>query len=141
MTDKQLKKFLASVRRTRFVDYLDPLGETAQNALERRLQWARLSSGDPASSDEAQFLLDNADDLREVLRRELDEDDWVEDTSAGREFELGSRKKVRENDRVTEIFQSDDLRSGNTEIGAAPKRPPAPPPYSRPQVSVRPPVP
>jgi hypothetical protein len=142
MTDKQLKKFLASVRRTRFVDYLDPLGETAQNALERRLQWARLSQGDPASSDEAQFLLDNADELREVLRRELDEDDWVEDTSAGREFEVGGRKKVRENDRVTEIFQSDDLRSGNTEVGAAPKRPSSPPAFAaRPPLAARAPLP
>jgi len=145
MKDKQLQTFLASVRRTRFVDYLDPLGETAQSALERRLAWARVSQGDPATADEARFLLENADDLREVLRRELDEDDWVEDTSAGREFGGGeggrgagggggttkrAPPRLRENDRVTEIFQADDIRGATTPVRRTPAAPATRPPRS-----------
>jgi hypothetical protein len=120
MRDSDLNAFLASVRRTRFVDYLDPLGETAQNAFERRLSWARVSQHDPAYADEARFLLDNAETLRDVLRRELEEDDWIEEADVGREWETRPSRAVRmrENDRVTEIFQADDI-----EIGASGSRP------------------
>ena len=109
--EQHLSAFLASVRRTRFVDYLDPLGETAQNAFERRLSWARVSQHDPAYADEARFLLDHAEFLREVLRRELEEDDWIEEADVGREWETRPSRSVRmrENERVTEIFQADDL--------------------------------
>lgn len=113
MKDKDLNAFLASVRRTRFVDYLDPLGETAQNAFERRLSWARVSQHDPAYADEARFLLDNSDSLRDVLRRELEEDDWIEEADVGREWETrapaSKPARLRENDRITEIFQADDM--------------------------------
>ncbi|MEQ1571800.1 MAG: hypothetical protein ABMA64_39600, partial [Myxococcota bacterium] len=111
MKDKELNVFLASVRRTRFVDYLDPLGETAQNAFERRLSWARVSQHDPAYADEARFLLDHAEALREVLRRELEEDDWVEEADVGREWDTRAQpraSRLRENDRITEIFQADE---------------------------------
>jgi hypothetical protein len=130
MKDKDLNAFLASVRRTRFVDYLDPLGETAQNAFERRLSWARVSQHDPAYADEARFLLDNAEDLRELLRRELEEDDWIEEADVGREWETRAptrTSRMRENDRITEIFQPDDLDT-NTGKGQRPRNTPLPKP-------------
>jgi len=128
MRDSELNAFLASVRRTRFVDYLDPLGETAQTALERRLSWARVSQHDPAYREEARFLIGNSDALRDVLRRELAEDDWVEDASAGAEWGGGGgarmferNPRLTENDRVTEIFNTDDLRRDNSQEGATPR--------------------
>jgi hypothetical protein len=130
MKDKDLNAFLASVRRTRFVDYLDPLGETAQNAFERRLSWARVSQHDPAYADEARFLLDNAEDLRELLRRELEEDDWIEEADVGREWETRApsrASRMRENDRITEIFQPDDLDT-NTGKGQRARSTPLPKP-------------
>jgi hypothetical protein len=63
-----LGSFLASVRKTSFIDYLDPLGEEAAEALERRLQWAQRSLDDPAYADEARFLLEHAAALRAVVR-------------------------------------------------------------------------
>jgi hypothetical protein len=116
MTDKELNTFLASVRRTRFVDYLDPLGETAHTAFDRRLSWARVSQHDPAYAEEARFLLGNMDALRDMLRRELEQDDWVEEVVAGREFDRGPKTVVRPKGGVTEIFQTDDLL-GSTPSG------------------------
>ncbi len=112
MTEHELDAFLAKVRHTRLVDYLDPLGETAQNAFERRLSWARVTQHDPAYADEARFLLENAEALREVLRDELVEDDWVEDASAGSEFSgtpVARRNLLTERERVTTFFGSEDL--------------------------------
>ena len=40
MNPESLNKFLATVRRTRFIDYLDPIGVTAQEAIHRRLRSA-----------------------------------------------------------------------------------------------------
>ncbi len=109
MTDKELSTFLASVRRTRFVDYLDPLGETAHTAFDRRLSWARISQHDAAYADEARFLIDNADALRELLRRELEQDDWVEEVVAGREFDRGPKVASRPKPTVQEVFDAEDL--------------------------------
>ncbi|MEO0600458.1 MAG: hypothetical protein AAF211_03425 [Myxococcota bacterium] len=113
MTEQELAAFLAKVRHTRLVDYLDPLGETAQNAFERRLSWARVTQHDPAYADEARFLLDHAEALREVLREELVQDDWVEDASAGSEFSGGApvprRNLLTERERVTTVFGAEDL--------------------------------
>ncbi|MEM6926865.1 MAG: hypothetical protein AAF602_08065 [Myxococcota bacterium] len=113
MTEQELDAFLAKVRHTRLVDYLDPLGETAQNAFERRLSWARVTQHDPAYADEARFLLDHAEALREVLREELVQDDWVEDASAGSEFSGGApvarRNLLTERERVTTVFGAEDL--------------------------------
>ena len=138
MREHQLNAFLASVRRARFVDYLDPLGETAQNAFERRLSWARVSQHDPAYADEARFLLENAEDLREILRRELAEDDWVEQAEVGGEWGAPStvvhRNNLSDRDRVTEVepWGSDDLTDDPTREGqvvrprtSASRRPPS----------------
>ncbi|MEN0068274.1 MAG: hypothetical protein AAGA48_39500 [Myxococcota bacterium] len=113
MTEQELDAFLAKVRRARLVDYLDPLGETAQNAFERRLSWARVTQHDPAYADEARFLLDHTEALRDVLREELVQDDWVEDASAGSEFTGGQpvarRNLLTERERVTTVFGTEDL--------------------------------
>jgi hypothetical protein len=88
MQREDLNRFLASVRKTRFIDYLDPIGETAMQAFERRLRWAERSQEDAAHTDEATFLLENADDLRAVVRKEMEqeqEDDWVDAVDAGSE--------------------------------------------------------
>ncbi|MCA9566775.1 MAG: hypothetical protein KC656_02995, partial [Myxococcales bacterium] len=87
MQEEALQQFLSSVRCERFIDYLDPIGETAEEALARRVRWARMTRNDPAHADEAMFLLQHEGELRHVLTRELDaEDSWVEGVSAGQEF-------------------------------------------------------
>lgn len=120
MTEQELNAFLSKVRKPRLVDYLDPLGETAQNAFERKLSWARVSQHDPAFAEEARFLLDNAEELRDVLRDELVEDDWVEDASAGSEFSGGPvarRNTLTERERVTTMFGPEDLDEADTQRG------------------------
>lgn len=85
MIQEELNRFLASVRRTRFVDYLDPMGETAHEALDRRLKWAERSRHDPAHAEEAAFLLRHENTLRELVSQELldSEEDWVEAEEVG----------------------------------------------------------
>src|SRR5690554_6526174 len=88
MTQEELSHFLASVRRTRFIDYLDPMGETAHQALERRMKWAARSQSDPAHADEALFLLRDEQALRGLVTEELldGDDDWVESAAVGSEW-------------------------------------------------------
>lgn len=88
MNPEELNRFLASVRKTRFVDYLDPMGETAHEAFERRLKWAARTRNDPAHAEEAEFLLRHATELRKHLTQEQleSDEDWVESTSAGSEW-------------------------------------------------------
>jgi len=83
MDNQSLTRFLATVRRQRLVDYLDPIGVTPQEALEQRLRWAARSRDDPQHADEAQFLLDHAAALREVVDREVAEDGGTATTSRG----------------------------------------------------------
>lgn len=83
MERNELQGFLASVRRKSLIDYLDPLGETAAEALARRIRWAEMKQDDPSVADEVHFLLEYRSDLAEVLERESAlqqdaEDDWVE---------------------------------------------------------------
>ena len=81
MEPHELARFLGMVRRKSFVDYLDPIGETALLALERRLRWSEISQRDPAHVDEAAFLLRHAVSLRDLVRTmpEAEEDDWTEE--------------------------------------------------------------
>lgn len=85
MNRDDLARFLASQRKKRFIDYLDPIGETAPKAFERRLRWAERSQDDPAKAEEARFLLDNIMPLREVIRDEMEAEsgDWVTGVEAG----------------------------------------------------------
>ncbi|MBX2800575.1 MAG: hypothetical protein KTR31_23045 [Myxococcales bacterium] len=109
MRHDELNAFLTSVRHKRLLDYLNPMGETAQDAFERRLSWARVSQHDPEFSDEARFLLRYADALREVLTGELEEDDWVEETHAGGEWGAPStvrRTQTPVRDRVDSVQPS-----------------------------------
>lgn len=77
MQEEALQQFLSSVRCARFIDYLDPIGETAEEALARRVRWARMTRNDPAHADEAMFLLQHEGDLKSVVTRELDaESGW-----------------------------------------------------------------
>ncbi len=107
MNRAELEAFLATVRRTRFIDYLDPLGETAQAAFERRLQWARVSQHDPAYAEEALFLLRHEQALRSTLIDELAEDDWVED--GGSDFQYGGKSWVEEDRKSNAIFHAVEL--------------------------------
>ena len=111
MTDEELEAFLASVRRTRFIDYLDPLGETAQAAFDRRLSWARVSQHDPAYADEASFLLENEPALRRVLTEELDSDDWVEVADSGFNYGRGGGPSgwVKEDGASNEVFSAVEI--------------------------------
>ncbi len=95
MQEEALQQFLSSVRCERFIDYLDPIGETAEEALARRVRWARMTRNDPAHADEAMFLLEHERDLRSLLLRELDASkDWAEETNPG-EASSGSRWATR----------------------------------------------
>jgi hypothetical protein len=85
MDQRALDQFLALVRRKRFIDYLDPIGITAEEALGQRLRWAARVQEDPKHTEEAAFLLDNAQDLREVVLQEAAEEDWVDFVEAGSE--------------------------------------------------------
>lgn len=105
MQEEALQQFLSSVRCERFIDYLDPIGETAEEALARRVRWARMTRNDPAHADEAMFLLQHERDLRSVLTRELDaEDAWVEGVSAGQEY--GGTHWARESGETTRLPDS-----------------------------------
>ncbi|MBW1881298.1 MAG: hypothetical protein JRJ84_23330, partial [Deltaproteobacteria bacterium] len=85
MDQRALDQFLALVRRKRFIDYLDPIGITAEEALEQRFRWATRVLEDPKHAEEAAFLLDNAQDLREVVLEEAAAEDWVDFVEAGSE--------------------------------------------------------
>ena len=79
MDKADLNRFLAGVRKTRFIDYLDPIGESAGQAFDRRLKWAERSKDDPQHADEAAFLVENRDDLRALVKAEEaagQGDDW-----------------------------------------------------------------
>lgn len=85
MNPESLNKFLATVRRTRFIDYLDPIGVTAQEALAQRLRWARRHLDDPKHGEEAAFLVTHAEALVVVLRTEQEtdaDDEWTDVFSA-----------------------------------------------------------
>ncbi|MBN2800294.1 MAG: hypothetical protein JXX28_14230 [Deltaproteobacteria bacterium] len=62
-----MKYFLRLVRRESFIDYLDPLGETVEEAFARRLLWADAHRDDPACMDEAQFLLVHTEALGGII--------------------------------------------------------------------------
>jgi hypothetical protein len=87
MSPEVLIEFLANVRQKTFVDYLDPMGETAQQALARRIRWATVSRTDPSHADEAEFLLRHEKELKEVLLKELEaeQDGWGVDGDDGGE--------------------------------------------------------
>jgi hypothetical protein len=105
MQEEALQQFLSSVRCDRFIDYLDPIGETADEALARRVRWARMTRNDPAHADEAMFLLQHERDLKQVVTRELDaESTWVEGVSAGQEF--GGTHWSRESGETTRYEQA-----------------------------------
>ncbi|MBA2320568.1 MAG: hypothetical protein H0V89_05370, partial [Deltaproteobacteria bacterium] len=61
------------------MDYLDPIGESPLDALERRLKWAERSVEDPALAEEARFLLDHAEDLREIARASVVDEEWMDE--------------------------------------------------------------
>lgn len=109
MDTEELNRFLALVRKTRFVDYLDPIGITHEEALERRLKWAARSKDDPSHAEEARFLLEHKRALRDLVHEEgtVDED-WVHAVDAGNETPIANWMR-RENapiaDRVTEMPQ------------------------------------
>ncbi len=91
MQEEALQRFLTSVRCDRLIDYLDPIGETAEEALARRIRWARMTRNDPAHADEAMFLLQHEQPLKDVLQRELNEDSgWVEGVDPGTEYQSDS---------------------------------------------------
>ncbi|MBW1878372.1 MAG: hypothetical protein JRJ84_08430 [Deltaproteobacteria bacterium] len=82
MKQEDLNRFLASVKKARLLDYLDPLpGESsAEAALDRRLAWAEENRDVPEHAEEARFLLENIDDLRELSWEEdLHTDEWLEE--------------------------------------------------------------
>jgi len=85
MEQRALDQFLALVRRKRFIDYLDPIGITAEEALEQRLRWAERVREDPKHTEEALFLIDNAQELRHLVLEEAAEEDWVDFVEAGSE--------------------------------------------------------
>ncbi|MCO4746726.1 MAG: hypothetical protein KC912_18165, partial [Proteobacteria bacterium] len=82
MDDAQLQQFLRMVGCDSLVEYLDPMGETVQQALERRLKWAERAADDPRKKEEASFLIDNRFDLL-LAAADADnnwdepEDDWA----------------------------------------------------------------
>lgn len=84
MEPADLNRFLAVVRKTRFIDYLDPIGMTAEEALEQRLKWARRNQDNPERERECEFLLANSDALRELVRSESEApEEWIEAVEAG----------------------------------------------------------
>lgn len=128
MRSQELQAFLRSVGHRRFVDYLDPSGETAQSAFDRRLSWARVSQHDPVTMDEALFLLRNTDPLRDVLRKELAEDDWIEETAAGGEWGAPTApkrpKSKSANPKVQEFFAASERARSSAPGSTAPAAPP-----------------
>jgi hypothetical protein len=103
MQEEALQRFLASVRCDRLIDYLDPIGETAEEALARRIRWARMTRNDPAHADEAMFLLQHESSLKAILQRELSEDSgWVEGVEPGTEYASNSAWS-RDGDGSTEF--------------------------------------
>jgi len=111
-----LQAFLASVRKANFIDYLDPMGETAQQALDRRIKWASRNRRDPSHGDEAEFLLQYQDGLRQVVLDELlnDDEGWVEDTDAGTGWgQPTPYGSSRREDKVTSL-DVDDLEADPT---------------------------
>ncbi len=79
MDTEPIQEFLTKVRKSRFIDYLDPIGETALVAFERRLRWAHRSKADINVGEEAQFLLTHEKQLRRLIQEEIREDeehDW-----------------------------------------------------------------
>jgi hypothetical protein len=107
----ELRRFLGAVRKQRFIDYLDPLGETPMQAFERRLRWAERVWDDPGSTEEADFLLKNADELRRVLAREAAEDesaDWVEGVEAGKE---GGHGKIARKTSMVDVSAVGDVET------------------------------
>lgn len=87
MTPDDLASFLTQVQRTRLVDYIEPEGETAMRAFDRKLAWARVHQTHPAHGKEARFLLNHEEALRVTLSREIEADDWVTHASPGGEFD------------------------------------------------------
>ena len=84
MEPVDLNRFLASVRKTRFIDYLDPIGMSAEDAFEQRLKWANRNASEAAYSDEAEFLLKHATALREHVEREAaNPEEWIDAVEAG----------------------------------------------------------
>ena len=124
MNQESLNKFLATVRRTRFIDYLDPIGVTAQEALAQRIRWAQRNLDDPQHGEEAAFLLSHAKDLAEVLKKELEvdaDDEWTDVFAA-----------VKADSPLLTWMRRDDLESATANAApsrttAAPPPPPAPP--------------
>ena len=114
MSPEVLTEFLANVRQKTFVDYLDPMGETAEQALERRIKWAAVSRTDPAHAEEAEFLLRYEKDLRVVLVSELAEEDdgWGSDDGEGASWGQASGYRSTAGTSV-------DIESGES-VGATP---------------------
>ncbi|MFT7520644.1 MAG: hypothetical protein ACI9MC_002794 [Kiritimatiellia bacterium] len=87
MNHDELERFLKAVDATQLVDYLDPDGETAEQALDRKLRWAAMVRQDTRHSAEAAFLLRHQDALRHHTLESSDdlEEEWIEFAEAGEE--------------------------------------------------------
>jgi hypothetical protein len=110
MNPTDLQAFLTSVRKANFIDYLDPMGETAQQALDRRIKWANRNQRDPSHGDEAEFLLRNTDALRQVVLDELlnDDEGWVEEADAGTGWgQPTPYGSSRREDKITSLDMAD----------------------------------
>ncbi len=127
MEPHELARFLAMVRRKSFVDYLDPIGETALQALERRLRWADLSKRDPAYVDEAAFLMRHAASLRDLVRTmpEAEEDDWAEDDASAYSANTKSKWNVSFDEDPSDERPPDEVPTGIMQIDDV-TDPPAP---------------
>jgi hypothetical protein len=84
MEPSDLNRFLALVRKTRFIDYLDPIGMTASEAFEQRLKWARRNQDNHILGEEAGFIVEHASELRALVREEsLRQDEWIDAIDVG----------------------------------------------------------
>jgi hypothetical protein len=109
MNQEDLNRFLASVKKARLLDYLDPLpGEaSAEAALERRLAWAKENRDVPEHAEEACFLLDNEDDLRELSWEEdLHTDEWLDEDPAQKSPSTGQPWSLS-GDALGDFMQTD----------------------------------
>lgn len=79
-----LDDFLDQHRVERLTDYLDPFDEHPSQALTRRLKWATEHADDPVYGDEATFLLERVDELKQRIIEEAAEAelDQVEDADS-----------------------------------------------------------
>ena len=95
MDDAQLQQFLRLVGCDSLVEYVDPVGETVIEALNRRLKWAERYADDPRKREEAQFLLNHATELQQLAKDADNQWDDDGDPWAATEVARGPSETVK----------------------------------------------